>query len=156
MKEIKIKLTDRIFFLDDDIQRIWAFKKLLSNVGFNMFDQLVIAESVGSAEFMLEEEPPCDIYFLDHDLTSDHYDDLEKSAESGKGTGQEVIPLIQNVQDARFVVHTMNPFGADKMGKILTGLRCKGLTKCMFGHFVLVIDKEEADLNRDTNCRGVF
>lgn len=139
MTEIILKPEDKVFFLDDDIQRIWAFKAMLDRVGFDQ-KNLFIAEGVRSALYMLGNYGPFDLYFLDHDLLDHHYGDLEKSARNPKGTGQEVVSMLGDVTDSRFVLHTWNPHGAEAMKKLLSHKRAKSIKIEKFGSFELVWD----------------
>lgn len=139
MTEILIKSTDRIFFLDDDIRRVWSFKASLQGIGFDQ-SNLVVAEGVRSSKFMLEHYGPFDLYFLDHDLLDHHYSDLEKSAKNPKGTGQEVVSMLGDVTDSRFVLHTWNPHGAEAMKKLLSHKRALSIETVKFGSFELVWD----------------
>jgi len=144
-KIIKIKSTDKVFFLDDDFSRIRDFRRQYFRLaGFNE-DNLFIAEGVNSAKAIIATGPNFDIYFLDHDLTADHYDDLEKSALLGEGTGQEVIGLVKDHEDAKFVIHTMNPFGAAKMECMLVvdrDVSSDSVTLAPFGSFTLEREDE--------------
>lgn len=142
MSIITIKPTDNIFFLDDDINRIWEFKGMLAAIGIGQ-NRLWIAENVDSAKIILSDSAmsePFNIYFLDHDLIEEHYGDLVKSASNTKGTGQEVAQMIKPTKDAWFVIHTMNPYGSLKIYDILArekGVKSDKITKVPFGHFQL-------------------
>lgn len=146
MTEILIKPTDKIFFLDDDIHRIWAFKALLQGIGFDQ-SNLVVAEGVRSSKFMLEHYGPFDVYFLDHDLLDHHYGDLEKSASNPEGTGQEVVGMLEDITESRFVLHTWNPHGAEAMKKLLSQKRALSIRIEKFGSFHLEMDYGEETEN---------
>jgi len=102
MTVIPIKPTDNIFFLDDDWNRIRRFMDMLDAIGFDR-SHLWVAENVEIAAIFFKDDlppEPFNIYFFDHDLLPDHYDDLSASANNPKGTGQEVASMIKPIVEA--------------------------------------------------------
>jgi hypothetical protein len=100
--------------LDDEHERIRRFKQ--KNVGATIHAAYTAAEAI-----KLLEERQYGLIMLDHDLTEEHYQNLEGF--QGAGTGMEVVKwLVENKEvgyNPTIVVHSMNPYAGPKMVEIL-------------------------------------
>lgn len=115
----------RVLILDDDEARHRSFRYcLIGNVDQHAYSA---AECI---QMLKDQTEPFDCCFLDHDLSYEHYEDLEASAGCGVGTGAEVASFIAITMPAeqrpkRIYVHSWNPYGASNM---IATLKAAGAT----------------------------
>ena len=114
----------RIFVLDDMEERLMNFRKWYGHHDY------VEAKKAREAINVLANSSPFDLYFLDHDLNDDHYNDGSGGMYSGYcsgsswGTGYDVCRYIVSElpvdkRPKRIVVHSWNPDGAKRMAQLL-------------------------------------
>ncbi len=103
----------KILIIEDDEQRIEEFTIHLAGVHEFQF--------ASSAQYAIEKllfhsDEPFDYIFLDHDL------DEENTGKNGEGI--DVVNFVVKdkftaYRNAVFILHTMNPVGAENMEKVL-------------------------------------
>ena len=96
----------KVFFLDDDINRIRAARVKFAN------HQLITAMSAQEAIEVLNRESPFDLVHLDHDLGGIYLPSDEKS---GYAVAVHIANLPANKLPNTAVVHSYNPDGSKKM-----------------------------------------
>jgi len=104
----------KILILEDNDVRKNIFRKNLEKQNeLHFFDQ------VEDAKKALETIGPFDIIYLDHDLDGRVFVDPDEP-----NTGYQLAKYIAEMNvNAEIILHTMNPFGATRMKKILPSAR---------------------------------
>lgn len=105
----------KILILEDDDKRIKKFKK--NFIGCDLF----ITHLPNTANKWLEEGEEFDFIFLDHDLRDEHYlKDTTCSETTGLCTAKYLGDNLQLSNKATVVVHSLNPWGSDRMFEALS------------------------------------
>lgn len=102
-----------ILIVEDDPRRLPLFYEV-----FAAHDITWVTNAADAVRAL--EGAQFDAVMLDHDLAAEHYKDLE-AAVAGTGTGQEAAhAVVEHCSDAVCIVHSWNPAGAQRIGRILT------------------------------------
>lgn len=100
----------KILILEDSEERRRIFHEMLSHT-----HDLSFFGHVEEAKTALSTDGPFDIIFLDHDLDNRVFVDSEE-----ENTGYQLAKYIaENNVRAKIIIHSMNPYGAERMKKIL-------------------------------------
>ena len=105
----------RVFVLDDSKERLHVFSTKL--IGHVLYTAMTASEAIS----ILEQEPPFDNIFLDHDLGD------QVMAPSGPGTGYEVAQWLsqhpEKTTHCDIIIHSFNSDGAKNMASLLPTAR---------------------------------
>ena len=100
----------KILILEDSAERIRIFKMHLGKE-----NELFIFDQVEDAKNAIDHSGPFERIYLDHDLDQRVFVDSDE-----KNTGYQLAKYIakKNI-DSEIILHTLNPFGAERMLAVL-------------------------------------
>ena len=100
----------KILILEDSIERIRIFKKY-----FDKKHKLFIFDQVEDAKNAIDHSGPFERIYLDHDLDQRGFVDSDED-----NTGYQLAKyIVEKNVDADIILHTLNPFGAERMQAVL-------------------------------------
>jgi hypothetical protein len=100
----------KILILEDSRERIRIFKK-----HFDKKHELFIFDHVEDAKNAIDNAGPFERIYLDHDLDQRVFVDSDED-----NTGYQLAKYIADKKvDADIILHTLNPFGAERMQSVL-------------------------------------
>lgn len=104
---------NKVFVLEDNWNRIEQFQGLFASIDF---DHAYATNIVDAQSMYIQED--ADYVFLDHDLGGRVYVDSDE-----ENTGYQFVKwIVENdpkMNERKFVVHSFNPMGAERMLKCL-------------------------------------
>ena len=104
----------KIMILEDNIERVKSFKKMLKD------HELTITDRSDDA-IKLVKDSKYDFIFLDHDLGGEQYVD-SKEYDTGFRVACAIPSSVNEGTDV--IIHSFNPVGAKNMQNILPNARC--------------------------------
>jgi CheY-like chemotaxis protein len=105
----------KILILEDNTERVNIFRKNLEHE-----HELHFYDQVEDAKTALDALGPFDIIYLDHDLDGRVFVDSEEP-----NTGYQLARYIaENNVGGKIILHTMNPWGAARMKRVLPWAQC--------------------------------
>ena len=109
--KINLNKVQTILVLEDNLERIKAFRELFIGKTVTYTDQAHVA-------IEMVQKTKWDIIFLDHDLGGEIFVDSEK-----QNTGYQVAKVLPESMNAETpcIVHSMNWMGANRMCEVSPG-----------------------------------
>ncbi len=123
----------KIFILEDCPYRMTRFREKFKE-GITIYT----ATGVEEGKRVYTEHGPFQILFLDHDLADEHYEEHKGGEAVLKGSGTEFSDWLANEettwarQDCEVIIHSLNPYGAGRMGNILQNIGFNQVRKIPF------------------------
>ena len=104
----------KILILEDNAERIRIFKRNLERK-----HELFIFDQVEDAKNAIDSDGPFERIYLDHDLDQRIFVDSDED-----NTGYQLAKYIAEKKiDADVILHTLNPYGAERMLAVLPHAR---------------------------------